>query len=72
MSSRLLRLAYVEFTEGFDAGDFSPRDGFPKNGIERDPDAAIGEDRPPDGVSDIPLRSGRVVLKGTETVGPSC
>ena len=51
---------------------FSPRDGFPKNGIERDPDAAIGEDRPPDGVSDIPLRSGRVVLKGTETVGPSC
>jgi hypothetical protein len=27
---------------------------------------------PPDGVSDIPLRSGRVVLKGTEIVGPSC
>jgi hypothetical protein len=38
----------------------------------RDSDAAIGEDRPPDGVSDIPLRSGRVVLKGTEIVGPSC
>jgi hypothetical protein len=69
MSSRLLRLASVESTEGFDAG---PRDGFSKNGIERDPDATIGEDRPPDGVSDIPLRSSRVALKGTEIVGPSC
>jgi hypothetical protein len=27
---------------------------------------------PPDDVRDIPLRSGRVALKGTEIVGPSC
>jgi hypothetical protein len=34
MSSRLLRLVYVEFTEGFDAGELQPRDGFSKTGIE--------------------------------------